>query len=108
MNDTKKKVISKMLDDLIRTAAPKSQTVEKYGGVLYTLKPDEKEGQFCGIFSYKTHVQLSFAKGTELKDPKNLLLGSGKFRRHINFQSPDDIEASAVLGLLKQSARNTA
>ena len=53
-----------MLDELVRKAAPKARTVPKYGGVLYTLKPEDKEGQFCGIFSYKNHVNLSFSKNT--------------------------------------------
>ena len=105
MNDTEKQVITKMLDELIHKAAPKSETVSKYGGVLYTVKPDEKEGQFCGIFSYKNHVQLSFANGTKLKDPKGILQGDGKFRRHINFRSPDEIDSKVLLALLKQSIK---
>ena len=69
MNDTQKKIISQMLDELILKAAPKARTVPKYGGVLYTLKPDDKEGQFCGIFSYKNHVQLAIVNEPPLKDP---------------------------------------
>lgn len=94
-----------MLDELIVQAAPKSSTVPKYGGVLYTMKPDEKEGQFCGIFVYKNHVNLSFANGTSLKDPTGVLLGGGKFRRHINFSSPEEVDSKVVLALLKQSAK---
>ncbi len=105
MNETKKKIISQMLDELILRTAPKARTVSKYGGVLYTTKPDDKEGQFCGIFVYKNHVQLSFAKGTELKDPAGVLLGGGKYRRHVNFESPDDIDSKVLLALLKQSAK---
>ena len=105
MNETEKRVITKVLDELVRQAAPKSQTVEKYGGILYTVKPDEKEGQFCGVFAYKQHVQLSFANGTKLKDPKGLLQGNGKFRRHINFSSAEEIDSKTVLALLRQSAK---
>lgn len=92
-----------MLDELILQAAPKATTVPKYGGVLYTVKPDEKEGQFCGIFVYKNHVNLSFANGTSLKDPAGVLLGTGEYRRHINFKSPDEVDAKILLALLKQS-----
>ena len=67
-----------MLNDVILKAAPKSQIVEKYGGVLYTLNPDEKEGQFCGVFAYKNHVQLAIGFGPELDDPGNLLQGTEK------------------------------
>ncbi len=60
------------------TALPKSSKVAKYGGTLYTLKPDLKKGQFCGVFPYKAHVQLSFAQGASLDDPDGLLEGGGK------------------------------
>jgi hypothetical protein len=105
VNDTEKKIISQMLDELILQAAPKSKTVPKYGGVLYTVKPDEKEGQFCGIFVYKNHVNLSFANGTSLKDPAGVLLGTGESRRHINFKSADEVDSKILLALLKQSAK---
>ena len=94
-----------MLDELILRAAPKAQTVPKYGGVLYTLKPDEKEGQFCGVFAYMNHVNLSFVNGTSLKDPAGVLQGTGKFRRHVNFKSPDEVNSKVLLALLKQSAK---
>lgn len=94
-----------MLDELVLRAAPDSRTVPKYGGMLYTLKPDDKEGQFCGIFVYKNHVNLSFANGTSLEDPAGVLLGTGKFRRHINFGSADEVDAKVLVALLKQSAK---
>ena len=94
-----------MLDQLICKAAAKSTTVSRYGGVLYTLKPDEKEGQFCGIFTYKNHVQISFANGAQLEDPENLLLGNGKYRRHINFESADEVKSKSLMPLIRQSSR---
>lgn len=105
MNDTEKKIITQMIDELILKAVPKAQTVAKYGGVLYTTKPDEKEGQFCGTFTFKNHVQLSFANGAELTDPTQVLQGNGKYRRHINFLSPDDIDSKVLLALIKQSEK---
>lgn len=105
MNDIEKKIISQMLDALIRRAAPKATTAEKYGGILYTMKPGDEEGQNCGIFEYTNHVQLSFGNGASLKDPAGVLLGGGKFRRHLNFKSPDDVDSKILLALLKQSIR---
>ncbi len=104
MNETEKQVIERMLDELIRLAAPTAKSLPKYGGVLYTTKPAESEGQFCGIFVYKNHVQLSFGNGTKLKDPAGVLLGAGKYRRHVNFQSPDEVDSEILLALLSQSA----
>jgi len=93
------------LEALIRQVVPKSETVQKYGGTLFTLSPEEKEGQFCGVFLHKKHVQLSFSKGAMLKDPNKLLLGSGKFRRHVNYTSSKDIDIKSLEKLLKQAAK---
>ena len=104
MNDTEKQIISQMLEELILLAAPDAEAVSKYGGVLYTVRPDEKEGQFCGIFTFTNHVQLTFANGTRLQDPEGVLLGGGKYRRHLNFRSPDEIDSRVLLPLIRESA----
>lgn len=109
MTDAEKEAITKLIHDLIQRAVPKAQTVPKYGGILYTLKPDEKEGQFCGVFVFKNHVHLAFANGTSLDDPSEILQGTGKFRRHISVSDPDllDTHEKAILKLLKQSAKKS-
>ena len=54
-----------------------------YGGV----------GFFCdgahigGIYPNKNYLNLVFSRGNELKDPHSLLLGKGKFRRHLRLLS---------------------
>ena len=93
------------LDQIIRQSAPQVQTVPKYGGTLYTLRPDEKEGQFCGVFPYKDHVQLAFSQGIALADPQRLLNGTGKLRRHINFTSLDQIPPETLAAVLVEAAR---
>ncbi len=103
MSSIEQDVIIERLDEIILRSAPKAQKVPKYGGTLYTLKPDEKEGQFCGVFPYKDHVQLAFSNGTALKDPKQVLVGTGKFRRHVNFSSLQEIDL-AILGALLDNA----
>lgn len=105
INGVEQDAIIARLDQNIRDAVPNTTTVPKYGGTLYTLKPEEKEGQFCGIFPYKDHVQLAFSNGTALQDPKNLLTGTGKFRRHINFSDVQDIDPESIAVLVKDAAR---
>ena len=100
-------VLAGMLHDLILRVVPEAETVSKYGGTLYTLHPDENESQFCGVFSYKEHVQLSFSTGASLKDPTHLLSGSGKYRRHINFRCPEEIEEKPASELLQQAAQES-
>ena len=105
MTESEKQNLVSLLDQLVSTSVPKASSFEKYGGTLYTVQPDVVEGQFCGIFTFKKHVQLSFANGNQLEDPDGVLSGSGKFRRHINFQAPDAIDEKVIKRLLKQSAR---
>ena len=93
------------LEAYILESIPKTTTVPKYGGILFTLNPEEKEGQFCGLFVHKQHVQISFSNGAELKDPKGLLLGSGKRRRHVNVSSPGEVNFTELKKLLKQASK---
>jgi len=96
--------LAEELEAYIKAVVPGSHTVNKYGGTLFTLKPDEKEGQFCGLFVYKQHVQVSFSRGAELKDPKRILLGTGSRRRHINFKSMGDVDEKELQVLLVQAS----
>lgn len=105
MTDAEKKQLIETIDSFVMKAVPKSTKVPKYGGTLYTLKPDEKEGQFCGVFPYKTHVQLSFSKGASLDDPDGLLEGGGKFRRHLNFNRIDDVDGKVIRRFCKEAAK---
>ena len=95
------------LDWIIRAVAPDVVTVPKYGGALYTLKPEEKEGQFCGVFPYKAHVQLAFSHGVALRDPAGVLTGAGKARQHINFASLDAIDPDVLAGLLDNAVEHS-
>lgn len=92
------------LDELIRQEVPQVKTVRKYGGTLYTLHPNQKEGQFCGVFPYAEHAQLSFTNGASLDDPGDILDGSGKLRRHINFARSEHVIDRDLRGLIRQAA----
>ena len=105
MKDHEKADIVRKLSGLIVRAVPKAHAINKYGGTLYTLKPDEKESQFCGIFQYKNHVQLAFSQGALLDDPDVQLEGSGKQRRHINIQDEQEINEAALNKLVQDAAR---
>lgn len=99
-------VMVHMLDEIVRAAVPEAVDYEKYGGTLYSIKPDEKEGQFCGIFVFKNHVHLAISNvpGLMDADTTGILQGSGKTRKHINFESPDEIDAKTITPLLKLAA----
>ena len=97
--------LAEELEAFIRSTIPKCHSVAKYGGTLFTLKPKEKEGQFCGVFIYNKHVQISFSRGVDVYDPKKLLLGSGKLRRHINFTSIEDVKQKDLKNLLVSASK---
>jgi len=106
MNEQDKALLINELSQVIFKAVPKADTLEKYGGVLFTLNPEQKEGQFCGLFSYEKHVQIVFSQGAKLKDAdaENRLEGKGKLRRYINFDSVYDIDKSYLTDLLLAAA----
>lgn len=96
--------IAEMLEKFILASIKGSTKVDKYGGSLFTLKPDEKEGQFCGVFVSKEHAQISLSKGALLEDDSRILLGSGKLRRHINYSSMESVNLEVLEKLLIQAA----
>src|SRR6185503_17681809 len=44
------------------------------------------KGLICGITLHTAHINLMFARGTELPDPAGLLVGTGKRARHVRIQ----------------------
>jgi hypothetical protein len=59
------------------------------------------KGLICGITLHKAHVNLMFARGTELPDPQGLLTGTGKRARHIKIQRAAEVDVPAVRALLE-------
>ena len=92
------------LVDFIQSSVPTSSKLSKYGGTIFTLEPAEKEGQFCGVFIYSKHVQLSFSNGSQLNDTRKILQGSGKYRRHVNLKINDKIDYEYLKDLIHQAA----
>ncbi len=54
---------------------------------------------FAYVNTYKRHVTVGFYQGANLDDPQRLLLGEGKFMRHVRL-GPDVRVDSAALGEL--------
>ena len=78
----------------------------KYGGLLYSDQSSDKES-YTGLFVYKTHVTMEFSDGFKFTDPKDLLSGGGKFRRHLKFTTRDDIDEKEIMQFLKQAVKFT-
>lgn len=58
---------------------------------------------FCMLPIYTNHLNLGFNKGTLLKDPNNLLTGTGNLIRHIPIDSPKDYRNKKVKDLIKSA-----
>ncbi len=82
-----KKEIVKALREIILSIDPSLNESLKWKQPVYSKKED-----ICYIFPTGGHVNLGFYRAIELKDPKNLLEGTGKNMRHIKIRSLEDID----------------
>lgn len=73
-----------------------------YGGIMFSNSMDQDWG---GIYAYNNHVSFEFSKGFKLKDPRNLLEGKGKERRHIKIMKPSDIVGQEIAKLVEQAIK---
>lgn len=54
------------------------------------------------IHAADDHVQLGFYAGAKMKDPKRLLVGSGKHVRHVKVRTARDVDAGALAALVTE------
>lgn len=65
---------------------------------------DKLGDAYCMIPIYTAHLNLGFNKGTLLKDPHQLLQGTGNLIRHIPLKKPADYRNQRVKDLVKAAA----
>jgi hypothetical protein len=61
------------------------------------------EFPFAYVGAFKSHVNVGFFYGAELKDPKNILQGSGKRMRHAKVRPDRKIESQALETLIAEA-----
>jgi hypothetical protein len=64
---------------------------------------DKLSDAFCMIPVYSKHLNLGFNKGTLIKDPHQLLTGTGNLIRHIPVVVTSDYRNKKVKDLIKSS-----
>ena len=96
LNDDKFSILQKLREMVIQQFPEVGERI-MYGGIMFSLEED-----FGGVFVYKKHISFEFGNGATMKDPKGLLEGSGKLRRHLKFSSLSDITDKDVVFFLKQ------
>jgi hypothetical protein len=89
------------LRSLIRKADPDVVEEWKWRGVPVW----EDDGIICTGETYKSVVKLTFLKGAQLKDPKQLFNSSleGNARRAIDFREGDDVDEAAFKALIREA-----
>lgn len=70
--------------------------------LLYGSTHKVKDG-ICYIGVSKNHVNLSFNRGTDLSDPKNILEGDGKQIRRLKIVSMSELENPAIRSYLREA-----
>lgn len=63
------------------------------------------KGLVCAIAPHLKHVNLMFAKGTQLPDPENLLDGTGKYARRVKIRSEAETLNPALRALLEEAIK---
>lgn len=59
------------------------------------------DAAFAYVNAFRSHVNVGFFHGAELSDPNGLLEGTGKFMRHVKLRPEDEINATALMRLIK-------
>lgn len=107
MDEIIKAQIVDVLKEMAITMAPDMNLREMYGGLVIELEKDNPKSRVGGIFAYTGHVSLELSKGATFEDPKNLLQGSGKLRRHIKLRSLGDLESKCCREFLETAVLRT-
>ncbi|MCR9246092.1 MAG: DUF1801 domain-containing protein [bacterium] len=55
---------------------------------------------FAYVDAFKAHVNLGFFRGAELEDSTGLLMGTGKYMRHVKLSPDREIDAIALRTLI--------
>lgn len=82
----------------VQAGAPGADEMVKYGGLHYVAARP-----ICGIFAFAQHVTLEFSRGAELSDPSGILLGDGKYRRHLRFTAPEQVDARLITAYVAEA-----
>jgi hypothetical protein len=61
---------------------------------------------FAYVNVFPSHVNVGFFQGATLADPSGLLLGSGKFMRHVKLGPGTTVDDDALKGLIEAAYAN--
>lgn len=59
-----------------------------------------EDAAFAYVDAFKAHVNVGFYRGAEIPDPEGLLLGAGRYMRHVKLRPGAETDASALEELI--------
>lgn len=89
----------RVLDTLIRKAAPELVASLKWGNLTY-----HHARNVCALVAHKRYVNLEVWGGATIADPSGLLIGTGKSMRHIKLALGQAINRRAVAAVVRAAA----
>jgi len=90
--------LTRVVANFARSAAPQLETVVKWGQGCFL----KRGTPVMYIHTEPDHVHLGFYNGVKLKDPNKLLVGKGKYVRHIKIVTKKDLESKDADYFIKQ------
>ncbi len=93
--------VARGLRSLVKKVVPgTTETVNAWG-----IPTFEKGQPFCFYMVGKRHVTCGFHYGTSLRDPQELLEGTGKNLRHVKLFGAEDLRRKGLRQLLREAAK---
>ena len=86
------------LSRLVKETAPELTPTVKWGQGCWTMGTAPR----VYIHAEPDHVQFGFYAGSKLEDPGGLLVGSGKYVRHVKVFATQNLPREALAALLEQ------
>lgn len=76
--------------------------------LLHDLHPTACVGDvaFAYVNVFTSHVNVGFFQGTELLDPNGMLVGTGKFMRHLKIRPGEEVDEAALTKLIEAAYTN--
>jgi len=94
----KNRTLIDALARLVKSNAPEFTPAVKWGQGCWLLGDAPK----AYIHAEPDHVQFGFYAGSRLEDPDGILVGSGKYVRHVKVSAATSIPRKALVALLEQ------
>lgn len=90
--------VARTIRNMIFELIPEIDEVIKWKNLFY-----ENNGFICAIVIHNDHVNLEFARGTELEDPEGILEGTGNKIRHVKIYDINEVKSGKLKNLILEA-----